>query len=261
MVWSRVADSELLHKQNHWNCLQIPANGFCILWLLAALIRTKNLMLIDGIMGGLHLQRSSSFSPRHFHVRNIRCIHLACCFCLGLLFWGLLLLYSELKFEHCRPGTWKTSFLKGQRTSVDQKVPRFLVLYIVHTFLGLFDARDDLRHLPESTISSWLGLPLNLFVSFSMPNIWVEGQDWSKTPNMKIRKSFWRMLYGISIHRCEWSPTDPYFCRPALSSYDIFSFSSLWIVSIHKKTGVEVHWELHLKQAGNWTPWSMPIYA
>ena len=59
MVWSRVADSELLHKQNH--CLQIPANGFCILWLLAALIRTRNLMLIDGIMGGLHLQRNSSF--------------------------------------------------------------------------------------------------------------------------------------------------------------------------------------------------------
>ena len=63
MVWCRVVDSELLHQQNR--CLQIPASVFSIFWL-PALIRTRNLMRIDGIMGGLHLQWSYSFSPRHF---------------------------------------------------------------------------------------------------------------------------------------------------------------------------------------------------
>lgn len=64
MVRSRVVDSDFLHKQNR--CLQIPASVFSIFWLRAALIRTRNLMRIDGIMGGLHLQWSYSFSPRHF---------------------------------------------------------------------------------------------------------------------------------------------------------------------------------------------------
>lgn len=42
-------------------------SGKCFsIFRLPALIRTRNLMRIDGIMGGLHLQWSYSFSSRHF---------------------------------------------------------------------------------------------------------------------------------------------------------------------------------------------------
>ena len=60
-----------------------------------------------------------------------------------------------------------------------------------------------------------------------------------------------------------WVITDRSLFFPASSIflYNIFSFSSLWIVCIHKKTGVEVHWELHLKQAGNWTSLSLHSWA